>query len=234
MKEILIKMEEEELPFEEYKHENGIPYWLASQFLEMLGYADMESFKDPMEKAKAALKASKIPIEEDFVLTYDNGIEDYKLSRFACYIIVMNADSKKEQVAQAQVYFAEQARKFEIIVQTLEQTYEDFERLRHRGEIADMNKSLQHTVWKAGVRYFDDFHNAGYRGLYNMYNFTLAKKRNIPPKSIPDHMGKTELAANLLSKSLTEEKIKNKQITGQRNCENAYEEVGKDVRDLVL
>jgi len=228
--EIYSDKKEEALPFEEYKHENGVPYWLASELLSLLGYDNINNFREPIEKAKEALKSNRIPIEED-IMPYlnDKGETDYKLSRFACYIIVMNSDPKKEEVARAQVYFAEQTRKFEIMVQT----NKDFERLKERNQFSYNTIKLSSIISEAGILDYKNFHNAGYKGLYNMYNFELAKKRNLPVKSLLDHMGDVELAAKSLQAVLTGEKIKKEQITGQQNTENAHEKIGKGVRELI-
>jgi DNA-damage-inducible protein D len=156
-------------------------------------------------------------------------VQDYKLSRFACYLAVMNGDPKKPEVAKAQLYFIELTRRFELYIQNSE----DLERLLIRDELKEGNKSLASTAKKAGLTDFAKFHNAGYLGLYNMPNWDLAKRRQIQMDELYEYMGRTELAANLFRITQTEEKIKNKKIAGQQNLEQTHFEVGKEVRDLM-
>jgi DNA-damage-inducible protein D len=171
-----------------------------------------------------------MPIDED-IISYlnNNGETDYKLSRFACYVIVMNSDPKKEQVARAQVYFAEQTRRFELMVQTSK----DFERLKERNQFSHTKRNLDMVISEAGVIDYGNFYNAGYRGLYNMYNFELAKKRDLTTESLVDHMSDVEIAARSLQFALTGKKIKEEQITGQQKSADAHEAVGQDVRELI-
>jgi len=212
------------------KHENGDSYWLASELFSLLGYDNIDNFKEPIGKAKDVLELLKIPIEENFTsFTCPDGSEDYKLSRFACYIIVMNSDSKKEEVARAQIYFAEQTRKFEIMVQT----NNDLERLRTRGELILSNKILNATLSQHGIEKYAKFHDAGYLGLYNMCKFKVEQVKNLPKGTLLERMGRTELAANLMKTTLTEEKIRKEQITGQQNLENTHKKIGKGVRELI-
>ncbi|MCG8475906.1 MAG: hypothetical protein MI784_10580, partial [Cytophagales bacterium] len=142
----------------------------------------------------------------------------------------MNADNKKPPVAAAQVYFAEQTRRFEVYIQNSQ----EIERIQIRDEIREGNKTLQSTAKKAGVENYAYFMNAGIRGLYNMYNVTLAKKRDIPTKEIMEYMGRTELAANLFRITQTEERIKSQNVKGQRELENTHFNVGSDVRQIVM
>jgi DNA-damage-inducible protein D len=225
---------EGDFSFEDFKNENGICYWWASDLMRMLGYKDSKSFDKAIGRAIKACITLSIPQEDNFIhATRDiNGeqVKDCKLTRFACYMVVMNADSKKEPVAAAQVYFAEQTRKFELFIQNSEQ----FERILIRDEIKEGQKSLMGIATKAGVQDYARFHNAGFSGLYNMLNVELAQKRNIEPAKLYDHMGRTELAANLFRITQTEERIKNFSIRGQRNLESTHYGVGKEVREIIL
>lgn len=221
------------LSFEDYKQENGISFWWASDLRKMLGYKDDKSFERAIGRAIKACITLNIPQEDNFIHSTREisgiTVKDCKLTRFACYMVVMNADPKKEAVAQAQVYFAEQTRKFELFIQNSDQ----IDRLLIRDEIKEGNKALTHVAAKAGVSDYARFHNAGFSGLYNMLNVELAKKRNIDSSKLFDHMGRTELAANLFRITQTEERIKNFNIQGQSALEKTHFSVGREVREII-
>ena len=222
-----------ELNFEDFKNENGVSFWWASDFMKMLGYKDLKSFGRAIERATKACITLQIPHYENFISIQReiNGesVQDFKLTRFACYLTAMNADVKKQEVAAAQVYFVEQTRKFELFIENPEQV----ERVLIRDEIKEGNKSLTSVAKRAGVTDYAKFANAGYLGLYNMMNVELAKKRKIDAKDLWEHMGRTELAANLFRITQTEERIKAHDIKGQRNLEQTHFDVGKEVRNII-
>lgn len=220
--------------FEDFKNENGITYWWATDLMKMLGYTDMKSFHKVLDRATKAFVSLNIPHYENIMAEMRNidgkNVQDFKLSRFACYISVMNGDPKKIEVAQAQVYFAQQTRKFELYIQN----NNEIDRLLIREELTEGNKSLTSTASKAGVKDFALFQDAGYRGLYNMAAWQLKNKRNLTKKdNLADFMGRTELAANLFRLTQTEERIKSKGIKGQINLEQTHFQVGKEVREIV-
>jgi len=219
--------------FEDLKNENGVCYWWASDLMRILGYANMKSFQKAIERATRACMTLNIPHYENFMAETRPGAapgeQDYKLTRFACYLTVMNADTKKEPVAAAQVYFAEQTRRFELYVQGAN----EMERLLIRDEIKDGNKALFSAAKAAGVDDYARFANAGYRGMYNMFNTALAKRRRIDAKDLTEYMGRTELAANLFRITQTEERIKNFGVKGQIKLEETHFNVGKEVRKIV-
>ncbi len=222
------------LSFEDFKHENGITYWWASDLMRMLGYKDMKSFQKVLDRATKAFVSLTIPHFENIIpqmREFNNElIQDFKLTRFACYITVMNGDPKKEEVALAQAYFAQQTRKFELYLQDPN----DLDRLLIREELTEGNKSLSSIANRAGINNFAAFQDAGYRGLYNMASWQLKQKRKIGDKgNLADFMGRTELAANLFRVTQTEERIKNQQIKGQNNLEKTHYEVGREVRGIV-
>lgn len=194
----------------------------------------MKAFSKAIDRATKACISLNIPHYTNIIATDReiNGIksQDFKLTRFACYLVVMNADPKKVEVAQAQAYFAEQTRKFEILVQTSD----DFERPLYRDEIKEGHKALAIAAKAGGVQDYARFANAGYMGLYNMENWRLAKVRKVDAKDLQNYMGRAELAANLFRITQTEERIKNHDVKGQANLEATHFKVGREVRTMVM
>jgi DNA-damage-inducible protein D len=235
MEELQIPDEGNNLSFEDFKNENGMTFWWASDLMIMLGYKEMKSFQKVLDRATKAFVSLNIPHYEN-IISYqreDNGIssQDFKLSRFACYLVVINGDPKKKQVAEAQGYFAQQTRKFELLVQG----QNEIERILIRDELIEGNKSLASIGKQAGGTGFDyaKFQNAGYLGMYNMPSWKLEKKRGVKKGTLMEFMGRTELAANLFRVTQTEERIKNSGIRGQSKLEQTHFEVGKEVRNMV-
>lgn len=223
----------QKLTFEDFKNENGIIYWWASDFMKMLGYPNLKAFQKVLDRATKAMVSLNIPHYENIIATTrendGESKQDFKLTRFACYITAMNGDPKKNEVAKAQAYFAHQTRKFELYIND----HQEMDRLLIRDELTEGNKSLASTVKQAGVSDFAKFANAGYLGMYNMESWKLANKRGVQKTKIMDTMGRTELAANLFRITQTEERIKSKGITGQYMLENTHFEVGREVRTIV-
>ncbi len=217
--------------FEEYSHENGFTWWYASDLMNMLGYETMSTFQRAINKAMTTCNTLNIPIIDNFVqeLIVDSNKKrhDFKLSRFACYLTVMNADGKKPAVAMAQAYFATLAGAVSNYIEEASMV----ERLVVRDEVSEREASLSGVAHQAGVGNYAFFQNAGYRGMYNKNISQLKAARNIPTnKSMLDFMGKDELAANLFRITQTELKIKSENIKGQPALENAAETVGRKVR----
>lgn len=223
----------EPLSFEDFKNENGLTFWWASDLMTMLGYKDMKSFQKVLDRATKTFVSLNIPHYENIIAEQrekdDHPFQDFKLSRFACYISVMNGDPKKVEVAKAQAYFAQQTRKFELFMQN----NDEIERIIIRDEISEGNKSLASVVNQAGIEDFAKFQNAGYLGMYNMPSWKLEQKRGVKKGKLFDQMGRLELAANLFRVTQTEARIKSKGITGQANLEQTHHDVGKEVRDIV-
>lgn len=218
--------------FEELGKVNGFRYWLARDFMGMLGYSDFTKFQKAIDRARAACIALEIDIDDNFVRVNDTGGEiDFKLSRFACYLTAMNGDPKQAEVAAAQVYFA-------TIAEGLRRCMTDqepVERIVTRKEIADREKNLAEVAWRAEVQNYAFFQNAGYVGMYNRSINDLRELRGIDKDRSPlDFMGKAELAANLFRITQTEEKIKNESIRGQKALEKAAKDAGKKVRDAMI
>lgn len=221
--------------FEKECLENGFTYWFASRLMNFLGYDTWVSFQKAINKAMTTCNTLNIPIIENFeqvsVLIDGKPALDFKLSRFACYLVVMNADSKKAPVAQAQAYFANLAG----AVQNYLHEAENVERINVRSEVSDREASLSGVAFKAGVQNYGFFQNAGYRGMYNKNIGQLKSIRNVPNgRSLLDFMGKDELAANLFRITQTELKIKQDNIKGQSSLEVAAETVGRKVRKTML
>lgn len=228
--------EEENLNFNDLSNENGFTFWYASQYMEMLGYETYSSFKKAINRAITTCMTLEVDMFENFQQVrreIQGKVEtDYKLSRFACYLVAMNADGKKLKVAQAQAFFAASAETIRRYVDS----NEDVERVLIRDEISTHEKTLSNVAGAAGVTDYALFQNAGYRGMYNMNLNQLKNYKGLEKKkrSLLDFMGKDELAANLFRLTQTELKLKNDEIKGQYDAEKTAEKVGKKVRKTML
>ena len=235
-----------ETVFESIKHfdENGNEYWYARELQKVLEYNKWENFEKVIEKAKLSCLNSNYGLQDHFPdvrKMVDIGsntlrnIVDYKLSRYACYLIAQNGDSKKKVIALAQTYFAIQTRKQELLEQEYNSLTEDEKRFYQRDLTKKENYSLNQTAKKAGVKNFDKFHNAGYKGLYNGETANdIAKRKGLRYREdILDNMGSEELAANLFRITQTDAKLKKNNITGEDNANDVHYNVGKEVRNTI-
>ena len=233
--------------FEEIKHidENGNEYWLARELMPLLEYSKWENFHKVIRQAKIACINSGVDIDEQFPevrklsINVNGGkrrIIDYKLSRYACYLIAQNGDSRKKVIALAQTYFAIQTRKQELMERDYESLSEDEKRFYQRNLTRKGNHSLNIAARDAGVKNFDRFHNFGYKGLYNGETANdIAKRKNLRYREdILDNMCSDELIANLFRISLTEQKLKNENIKLEREANIAHYDVGKDIRNTII
>ena len=222
------------LTFEDFKNQNGITFWWASEVMVMLGYTDIKTFTKVLDRATKAFVSLNIPHYENIIAVKreidGKDVQDFKLTRFACYMVAMNGDTKKPEVASAQAYFAEQTRKFELYVQGCQ----EIDRLLIREELTDGNKALAGVAKAAQVVDYAKFQNAGYMGMYNMPSWKLAKRRGVEGKKLFDRMGRTELAANLFRVTMAEERIKSRDIKGQSHLEQTHFDVGREVREMVV
>ncbi len=231
--------------FEQIKKvdENGIEYWEARELMPLLGYSKWSNFQSVViEKAKLACKNSGQDVFDHFTdvgkmiiiakgspREASRSVQDYKLSRYACYLIAQNGDSRKKEISLAQTYFAIQTRRQEISAQL-----EDNEkRLFIRDEVKDHNKKLFQTAKQAGVNNFGRFNNAGYEGLYGMKKDKIQSRKKIGKDDVLDRAGSTELAANLFRITQTDEKIRNENIKGDYQSSSTHFEIGKKVRQTI-
>lgn len=237
--------------FEKLKHidENGNEYWTARDLSKILDYTDYRNFKGVIEKAREACRNSgfKIPdhiVEINDMIEVGKGAkrqaDNIKLSRYACYLIVQNADPTKEVVAIGQTYFAVQTRLQEIskMEEFTSLSTEKEKRLFLRNELKKHNLQLAEAARDAGVIEPLDyaiFQNHGYMGLYGGLDAkAIHKKKNLKKsQSILDHMGSSELAANLFRATQTEEKIRREEIRGKQKANKTHYEVGKKVRKTI-
>ena len=235
--------------FEEIKHidELGNEYWEARELMSALEYSKWEHFAKVINKAKISCNLSGFNAEEHFpvkgkTIEMPNGatkeVIDYKLSRYACYLIVQNASpARHKSVALGQTYFAVQTRKMELTQEEYNKLNEDEKRLYTRINIKNKNKYLFDTAKKAGVNNYAKFNDYGYKGLYGGETAKdIAKRKGIDPdkEEILDHMGSNELAANLFRITQTDEVIKNNNITGEKNACNTHHMVGQAIRNTII
>ena len=215
--------------FEHLAEVNGDTLWSARELSHVLGYSTYSSFrKGPVARAMAACLAADIPAEENFHVVREG--QDVTLTRFACYLIAMNSDSKKPEVAKAQAYFASIAEAFDQYLTNAE----DVERVYVRRELSGHEKGLSATAQVHGVENYGRFRNSGYRGMYNMHISDIRALRGAPLSRSPlDYMGSRELAANLFRIQETDAKIRHDNARGQRKLEHAAFEVGARVREFV-
>ena len=242
----LVKYSEQ--TFESIKHVNeyGEEYWLARELQGVLEYARWENFNKTIERAKKACTNTGFDVEDHFrgvtkMVPLGSGaereIDDVMLSRYACYLVVMNGDPNKEVIAIGQTYFAVKTRQQELI-DNYEQLSEDQKRLAIRNEMIAHNKSLAEAAQMAGVEDHRDyaiFQNKGYQGLYGGLGAKEIHARKGLKKSqkILDHMGSTELAANLFRATQTDEKLRRENIQGKQAAYDTHYEVGKKVRQTI-
>lgn len=242
-------MEELELynqkTFEDLKHltEEGVEFWYARELMTALGYSKWGNFIKVINKAKNSMESTDIGLSDHFA---DVGkiveagitskvINDFMLTRYACYLIVQNGDPRKKMIALGQQYFAIQTRKQELSEKQLNELSEDERRLVLRGDVTDFNKKLFKAAQDCGVENYGKFNNAGYMGLYGGETAEDIKKRKGLKKSenILDNMGSTELAANLFRITQTEERLNKGDIVGQNNADITHYTVGAIVRETI-
>ena len=233
--------------FESIKHidDNGYEYWEARELQRVLEYKEWRKFNNVINKAILACLNSNNRVDDHFVhadkmVQIGSGAirnqDDYKLSRYACYLIVQNGDSRKESIALGQTYFAVQTRKQELIEKEYSDLTEDEKRFYQRNLTRKGNHSLNITAKNAGVKNFDKFHNAGYKGLYNGETANdIAKRKGLRYREdILDNMCSEELAANLFRITQTDSKLKKDNINTENEANKTHYNIGKNIRDVIV
>lgn len=234
--------------FESIKHINeyGEEFWYARELQIALEYTEWRNFSKVIDKAITACENSENQVFNHFVevnktivmpKSATKKVLDYKLSRYACYLIVQNGDSRKKVIALGQTYFAVKTRQQELI-DNFDDLTEDKKRLAIRNEMKEHNKSLAEAAQLAGISEPYDyaiFQNKGYQGLYGGLGRKEIHARKGLKKSqdILDHMGSTELAANLFRATQTDEKLRKEHIIGKEAANRTHYEVGKKVRQTI-
>lgn len=234
--------------FEDIKHidEDGQEFWYARELQRVLEYAQWRYMKEAVERARLACENSGLNPDNHFAEVRkmvpigsgaERAVEDYMLSRFACYLVVMNGDPRKEVIALGQAYFAVKTRQQELI-ENYEELSEDQKRLAIRNEMKRHNIALADAAHDAGVIEQKDyaiFQNKGYQGLYGGLGVKEIHARKGLKKSekILDHIGSTELAANLFRATQTEEKLRRENIQGKAAANQAHYDVGRKVRQTI-
>lgn len=217
---------------------NGTEYWNARELLPILGYQKWEKAEEVVARAARACINSGQDVDNHFHRTGKmvkigsntvREVRDYKLDRYACYLIAQNGDSKKSEIALAQTYFAIQTRKQEVF----EQLPDTAKRLFIRNEVSDRNKKLFKTARQAGVTKFGLFNDAGYKGLYGRSLSDVEIKKGIKKGELLDRAGSTELAANLFRITQTDEKLKKDKIQGDYPAAQTHFMVGGKVRQTI-
>ena len=229
--------------FEDIKHidEEGKEYWLARELQSTLEYHQWRRFKEVINRAIISCDNSKIEINDHFAKVgkmvdigseTSRSIDDYKLSRYACYLIAQNGDSRKKTIALAQTYFAIQTRKQELSEKEYSMLTEDEKRFYQRNLTRKGNYSLNMVARNVGVRNFDKFHNAGYKGLYGgeTANDIARRKKLRYREDILDNMNEDELVANLFRINQTKQKLLKDKVQGENNANDIHYEVGKEIR----
>ena len=232
--------------FENIKHvdEYGNEYWYARELQKALGYKEWRNFKVVINKAIMSCENSYFSVFDHFVevnkmieigKTARRKISEYKLSRYGCYLIVQNADPSKEIIALGQTYFAIQTRKQEITEQEYDLLSDDEKRFYQRKLTRQGNYTLQKVALSAGVKNMAEFHNAGYRGLYNgeTADDIFKRKKLRYREDILDNMNEDELVANLFRINHTKQRLIRDNVQGENNAKAVHYEVGKKVRKAI-
>lgn len=238
---------EEYKNFEEIKkiREDGTEYWNARELSEVLQYVQWRNFAKVIDRAKLACKNSGRNIEDDFAEASkiveagatQKKVNDYELSRYACYLIVQNGDPRKEIIALGQTYFAIQTRRQEV-ADYFNALDEDNKRLVIRGDIRQWNQMLLEVAHNSGVitnQEYAEFQNKGYMGLYGGLTVEdIHRKKNLKDKQkILDFMGSEELAANLFRITQTEAKLKRENVKTKEKANQTHYTVGTTVRKAI-
>lgn len=243
-------MTEQYHSFEQLKllTQDGSEFWSARDLAPLLDYKDWRNFLKVIQKAQQACEASGHETSDHFVeankmVSLGSGsqreLDDFHLTRYACYLVVQNGDPSKTVIAAGQTYFALQTRRQELSDdESFQQLKEAQKRLLLRNELKEHNKQLVETAQQAGVESgldFAIFQNHGYQGLYGgLDQKAIHKRKGLTDKEkILDHMGSTELAANLFRATQAEEKLRRDKVQGKKLANQTHFEVGRKVRQTI-
>ena len=232
--------------FKDIKHidENGNEYWYARELMKVLEYKEWRKFNKVIQKAMEACNGSNYYILDHFVLedkmvsigsNTSRKIKDYKLSRYACYLIVQNCNPRITIIALAQTYFAIQTRKQELSDNEYNVLTEDEKRIYRRNQVRKGNYNLNKTAINSGVKDLARFHNAGYKGLYNgeSANDIFKRKKLRYREDILDNMESEELADNIFRIAQTDAKLKRDNVDNEYTANSVHYEIGKIVRKAI-
>lgn len=232
--------------FDDIKHvdEDGREFWYARELIVVLDYNEWRNFEKAIKRSIVSCKNGNELIDDHFVevnkmvsigSNTSRKIKDYKLSRYACYLIVQNGDPNKEVIALGQRYFNIQTRKQEILEMDYEKLSEDEKRFYQRKLTKKFNYKLGKNVSKRGVKNFDNFQNYGYRGLYNGESAAdIAKRKGLSYREdILDNMCPEELAANLFRITQTDATITRNDIKGEKDCCDTHYNIGVEIRNTI-
>ena len=232
--------------FESIKHvdEDGNEYWYARELQKVLEYTEWRKFVGVIKKTINSCKASNYVASDHFVGTDkminlgkggQRKVPDFKLSRYACYLIAQNGDSRKKVIALAQTYFAIQTRKQELLEEEYNSLTEDEKRIYQRNQARKGNYNLNKTAVNSGVKDLARFHNAGYKGLYNgeTADDIFKRKKLRYREDILDNMGSEELADNIFRIAQTDAKLKRDNVDNEYTANLVHFEVGKKVRNTI-
>ena len=232
--------------FESIKHidENGIEFWYARELMVTLAYKDWRYFDAVVEKARIACQNSEILDTDHFVV--DNKMveigsgakreqKDYKLTRYACYLIAQNANPRLKAVALAQTYFAVKTRERELTEEQYQQLSEDERRLYNRVTVKNRNKYLFNTAMASGVKNYGKFNNAGYQGLYDGETAEdIARRKGLNEnQAILDYMNSEELGANIFRITQTDALLKTNKVSTEDEACSTHNQVGRVVRAAI-
>lgn len=230
----------DQIDFEKIKHidKDNVEYWVARELMFLLEYTEWRNFDSVISKAQQACFNSGQVVENHFVditkmvqigSNSVREVKDWKLDRYACYLIAQNGNPQKKVIANAQTYFATQTRRQEVDYVLMDEE----KRLFVRGQVKEHNKNLFSTAKRAGVQNFGHFNDMGYKGLYGMGVSKLKEKKGVGKDDILDRAGITELAANLFRITQTDEKIQKENIQGEGKVSMTHFAVGSKVREAI-
>ena len=233
--------------FESIMHidEYGNEYWEARELMPLLEYSKWQNFEIVIEKAITSCKNSNIDVNYHFAdvskmikvaKCAKRKVNDYKLSRYACYLIAQNGDSRKEVIANAQTYFAIQTRRQELLEKDYNLLTEDEKRFYQRNLTKKDNYTLNQTAKNSGVKNFDKFHNSGYKGLYNGETANdIAKRKGLRYREdILDNMCSDDLITILFRISQTEQKLRKDNINNEHDANITHYNIGKNIREVII